>query len=180
MRRASAGKSWARIAAVTCLVILCALPAHAAMPADELAILRHDVRLREVRMSVAEEAYVIQGALFDSAGVAFAPDAIEGVGRWEAGDKLAPAPLPSPVTWERITSLERRDSGWRRGALIGARVVPVAVYVSVFQDDFEGWAPMFALLSAPLGALGGGIVGALGSVWVPVWRRSPGMEPDSR
>lgn len=67
------------------------------------------------------------------------------MGRWEAGDKFAPAPLPSPVTWERITSLERRDSGWRRGALIGALVAPVAVYVGVSQDDVEGWAPMFAL-----------------------------------
>lgn len=94
MRAASAGPSWARIATASSLVILCALPAHAAMSPEELAILRHDVRRHEVRMNVAGEAYVIQGALFDSAGVVFAPDAIE---VWAAGKQatsLRPRPCP--------------------------------------------------------------------------------------
>ena len=71
----------------------------------------------------------------------------------------------------RITAIERRDSGWRRGAVIGLFAVPLAVYVAVSQDDVEGWAPLFAAISAPFGALGGGLVGALGSTWVPVWER---------
>ena len=180
MIRASAGPSWARIVAVSGLLLTCALSAHAAISADELALLRHDIGRHELRMRVDAEAYVVQSARIDSTGIAFEPDRIQGVSRWQAGDKVAPLPPASPVTWEQITAVERRDSGWRRGALIGALVVPVAVYVGASQDDVEGWAPMFALVSAPLGALGGGIVGALGSVWVPVWRQPPGMGPDSR
>ena len=180
MTQPSAGSSWARIAAVSGLMTLWTITAHAGISPDELVLLRHDIGRHELRLRVDGEAYVVRGARIDSTGIAFEPDRIEGVSRWQEGEKVAPVPPASPATWDQITAVERRDSGWRRGALIGALVVPLAVYVGVSQDDVEGWAPMFALLSAPLGALGGGIAGALGSVWVPVWRRPPGMGPDPR
>ena len=134
-------------------------------------LLRHDVGRHELRMNLGGDAYLIQAARLDTAGIAFEAEQIAGVSRWQEGGKLAPAPLPSPVTWEQITSIERRDSGWRRGALIGLLVLPVAVYVAQSQDDTEGWAGVFAINSAPFGALAGGLIGALGSAWVPVWQR---------
>ena len=146
-------------------------PARTAPTAERLALLRHDVGHRVVRLRLEGEAYEIAGARVDSSGVAFDPARVDGVARWRSGDKRTPGPLDSPIGWDRIHSIERRNSGIGRGAAIGMLVAPLLLSLSHrkhYSDDMFG---VVVVASCPAGAIVGGLLGAFGATWTPVWHR---------
>ena len=50
-------------------------------------------------------------------------------------------------------------------------MVPLIVYAATAADDPEGWAQLYAVASAPLGALAGALVGLGQTTWRRVWHR---------
>lgn len=139
-----------------------------------------------IRVFLGRDAYDVRGARFDSRGVAFAPGNLRGVPAWDNGgsngDGTRPAPLASPIGWDRIERITMRKPCGARGALVGAvagGVAYAAICGWVRQSNGEvGMEGLVLLPLAPLGALLGSAFGAFRWRSEPVWRRA-GTDPGS-
>ena len=132
-----------------------------------------------IRVFLGRDAYDVRGARFDSRGVAFAPGNLRGVPAWDNGgsngDGTRPAPLASPIGWDRIERITMRKPCGARGALVGA-VAGAVAYTAICgwarQSNGEvGMEGLVLLPLVPLGALLGSALGAFRWRSEPVWQR---------
>jgi hypothetical protein len=150
-----------------------------------LGILRERVDRHEVRVFVGPNAYDARRVRFDAAGLSFAPGDLRGVPAWDNGgphgDGTRPAPLASPVTWDRIDRMSLRKPCGLRGALIGA-VVGAAVYAAIvgytaivesasISDEDLGFGVVLLLPLVPISAGLGAVVGTMHTRSELVWQR---------
>lgn len=141
---------------------------------------RHEVGKRAVRLGVEQGVYELEGIRLDDAGVSFAPETQQPLGRWSGGEKQSPPPLTSPVSWDRIHTIDAKHNGATRGALVGAVVLPLTVLVWPHGNYSDDWTTAYALVAIPAGALTGALVGAMIPDWVRVWPRNEALGEPAR
>jgi hypothetical protein len=149
----------------------------------EIVTMRERVDHPVVRLFIGQDAYDVRRARFDSGGVAFASGNLRGVPAWENGgpngDHTRPAPLASPIGWDRIDRITMRKPWALRGAVQGG-LIGAAVFFAVLKlgshfavDDYVNESAGILLIALPpIAALTGGAIGA--SRWrsQSVWQRA--------
>ena len=155
----------------------------------EIATLRERVNHPVVRLFIGQDAYDVRGARFDSRGVAFAPANLRGVPAWENGgpngDHTRPAPLASPIGWDRIDRITMRKPWALRGAVKGG-LIGTAIFFAVLNlgshfrlSDYGSESAGILLVALPpIAALTGGAMGAVRWRSESVWQRA-GTDPRS-
>ena len=145
----------------------------------EIATVRERVAHHDARIHLGGNAYDIRGAGFESGGVTFTPGDLHGVPAGDNGgpddDFTQPAPLASPIGWDRIDRIQVRKPCGLRGALAGA-VVGAAAYTAILSwashnGKEVGFGALVLLPLVPLGAGLGSAVGASAQRSEPVWQR---------
>lgn len=151
----------------------------------EIATLSERVDHHVARIHLGGNAYEIRGARFESGGFAFSAGDLRGVPAWDNGgpndDFTQPAPLASPISWDRIDKIEVRKPCGTRGALAGGLIGTAAsaaiLGVAGYSDyDLElGVIGLFVL--PPLGVVIGSAIGAAGRRSEVVWPRDGDRAP---
>ena len=145
----------------------------------EIATLSERVDHHVARIHLGRDAWDIRGARFEPGGVTFSPGDLQGVAAGDNGgrddDFTQPAPLASPVGWDRIDRIEVRKPCGTGGALVGA-VVGAAFYTAIIGlagvgGAEVGFGAVVLLPLVPLGAVIGSAIGASVQRSESVWPR---------
>jgi hypothetical protein len=133
-----------------------------------------------LRVFLGQDAYASRGAALDSTGVAFAPGDLRGVPARDNGgtngDYTRPAPLASPIGWDRIDRIDVRKSCGLRGALVGGLIGAAAfggiVGLASRNGGEIGLGFLLLIWLPPAGAVLGGAAGSTQRRSETVWERA--------